>query len=60
MPQLDIGLEVLYTKHNTAFKGPGVYAINLPKPAITVFDDQEVCRPARARFCEPATSRPES
>jgi Porin subfamily len=42
VPQLDIGLEVLYTKHNTAFKGPGVYAINLPKPAITVFDDQEV------------------
>ena len=24
--QLDIGLELLYTKHNTAYKGPGVYA----------------------------------
>ena len=40
--QLDIGLEVLYTKHNTAFKGPGIYAQNLARPAVPVFDDQDV------------------
>jgi hypothetical protein len=39
--QLDIGLEMLYTRHNTAFKGPGVYAVNLARPAVFVFDDQE-------------------
>ena len=42
VPQLDIGLEVLYTKHNTAFKGPGIYAVNLARPAVFLFDDQEV------------------
>jgi hypothetical protein len=42
VPQLDIGLEVLYTKHNTAFKGPGIYATNLARPAVFLFDDQEV------------------
>ena len=33
VPQLDIGLEVLYTKHNTAFKGPGVVPANGSRPA---------------------------
>ena len=42
VPQLDIGLEVLYTRQNTAYKGPGIYAANLPRPAVTLFDDQGV------------------
>ena len=42
MPQLDIGLEVLYTKSNTAYKGPGTYLANSARPAVFVFDDQEV------------------
>ena len=40
--QLDIGLEVLYTKSNTAYKGPGTYIANPARPAVFVFDDQEV------------------
>ena len=45
--QLDIGLELLYTKHNTAYKGPGLYGTvaavgNAPRPFVTLFDDQEV------------------
>ena len=42
VPQLDIGLEVLYTKSNTAYKGPGTYLANSARPAVFVFDDQEV------------------
>jgi hypothetical protein len=42
VPQLDIGLEVLYTRQNTAYKGPGTYAVNLPRPALPLFDDQDV------------------
>jgi hypothetical protein len=47
--QLDIGLEVLYTHHNTAYKGPGVYAnpaatqgLNGARPAVFALDDQDV------------------
>jgi hypothetical protein len=47
--QLDIGLEVLYTKHNTAFQGPSNFAANGSRPACINsaqlgcrFDDQDV------------------
>ena len=40
--QLDIGLEILYTHLNTAYKGPGVYAANAPRPAVTLIDDQNI------------------
>jgi hypothetical protein len=40
--QLDIGLEVLYSKLNTAFKGPAVVQPNGPRPAVTAIDDQGV------------------
>jgi hypothetical protein len=42
VPQLDIGLDVLYTQINTAYKGPGTYAVNGSRPAVTLFDDQGV------------------
>jgi hypothetical protein len=42
VPQLDIGLDVLYTGLNTAYKGPGTYAANGPRPAVTSFDNQGV------------------
>jgi hypothetical protein len=47
--QLDIGLELLYTHFNTAYKGPGVYATNAPRPPIFLFDDQNVWS-AQLRF----------
>jgi hypothetical protein len=40
--QLDIGLELMYTHVNTAFKGPANVAANLPRPAVTLIDDQGV------------------
>jgi len=40
--QLDIGLEVLYTHFNTAYKGPAVYAANVARPAVGLIDDQNV------------------
>jgi Porin subfamily len=40
--QLDIGLEVLYTKLNTAFKGPANVAVNATRPAVNLIDDQGV------------------
>jgi hypothetical protein len=47
--QLDIGLEVLYTKHYTAYKGVTNFAANGSRPACTntaalgcSFDDQDV------------------
>jgi porin-like protein len=40
--QLDIGLDVTYTGINTAYKGPGVYAVNATRPAVPLFDDQGV------------------
>ena len=42
VPQLDIGLELLYTHHNTAYKGAGSYIANAPRPAVTLIDDQNV------------------
>ena len=43
VPQLDIGVEVLYSHLNTAYKGPGVYSANAPRPAVALIDDQSVC-----------------
>jgi hypothetical protein len=40
--QLDIGLEILYSRRNTAFKGAGIVPVNGSRPAVFVFDDQEV------------------
>ena len=40
--QLDIGFEILYTRHNTPYKGAGLYTANAPRPAVAVFDDQDV------------------
>jgi hypothetical protein len=42
VPQLDIGLEVLYSKLNSAFKGPATVQPNLPRPGVTAIDDQGV------------------
>jgi Porin subfamily len=42
VPQLDIGLEILYSKLNTAFKGPATVAANPSRPGVTLIDDQEV------------------
>jgi hypothetical protein len=42
VPQLDIGFEVLYTHHNTAYKGPALYTVNASRPAVTLIDDQNV------------------
>jgi Porin subfamily len=40
--QLDIGLELLYTRVNTAFKGPANVAANGSRPAVNLIDDQGV------------------
>ena len=42
VPQLDIGLEILYSKLNTAFKGPANVAANGSRPGVTQIDDQDV------------------
>jgi hypothetical protein len=42
VPQLDIGLDVVYTHLNTAYKGPVAYGPNAPRPAVTLMDDQNV------------------
>jgi hypothetical protein len=44
VPQLDIGLQVMYTHHNTAFKGPATIAANGSRPAVVngIIDDQNV------------------
>src|SRR5262249_61317684 len=42
VPQLDIGLELLYTRVNTAFKGPANVAANGSRPAVNLIDDQGV------------------
>jgi hypothetical protein len=42
VPQLDIGLEILYTHVNTAFKGPATVPANGSRPAVTLIDDQNV------------------
>ena len=42
--QLDIGMEVMYTRHETAFKGPANLTANGSRPAVLngVIDDQNV------------------
>jgi Porin subfamily len=40
--QLDIGLELLYTRTNTAFKGPANVGANASRPAVNLIDDQGV------------------
>jgi hypothetical protein len=40
--QLDIGVEILYTHVNTAYKGPATFAVNGAKPAVGLIDDQNV------------------
>jgi hypothetical protein len=40
--QLDIGLELLYTHVNTAYKGPATYAANGARPVVGLIDDQNV------------------
>jgi hypothetical protein len=44
VPQLDIGMEVMYTHHNTAFKGPATLAANGSRPLVVngIIDDQNV------------------
>jgi hypothetical protein len=44
VPQLDIGLQVMYTHHNTAYKGAAALAANGSRPAVIngVIDDQNV------------------
>ena len=44
VPQLDIGLQVMYTKLNTAYKGPATFAANGSRPAVAngIIDDQNV------------------
>jgi Porin subfamily len=44
VPQLDIGMEVLYQKNNTAFKGPANLAANGSRPLVVngLIDDQNV------------------
>jgi hypothetical protein len=42
VPQLDIGLEVLYSKLNTAFKGVANVAANGSRPGVTQVADQDV------------------
>ena len=42
VPQLDIGLQVMYTHHNTAYKGPAAVAANGSRPAIALIDDQNI------------------
>jgi hypothetical protein len=42
VPQLDIGMEVMYTHHNTAYKGNALYAANGSRPVVALIDDQNV------------------
>ena len=43
-PLMDIGLDVVYTRLNTAYKGASfnIYPANAPRPAVSVIDDQSV------------------
>ena len=42
-PDLDIGVDVLWTHLNTAYKGPGVVGTNGARPAAAInIDDQDV------------------
>jgi len=42
VPQLDIGLEVLYSQRNTAFKGAAIVPASCSRPPVFVIDDQNV------------------
>ena len=42
MAQLDIGLQVMYTRLNTAFKGNAVVVANGSRPPVGRLDDQDV------------------
>jgi hypothetical protein len=42
VPQLDIGLEVLYSQRNTAFAGRAFVPASGSRPPVTVLDDQSV------------------
>ena len=42
VPLLDIGFELLYTGHITAYKGAALYTVNAPRPAVPLIDDQGV------------------
>ena len=42
VPQLDVGLEVLYSRRNTAFKGAAIVPANLSRPVVFALDDQSV------------------
>ena len=42
VPQLDIGLELLYSRRNTAFKGAAVVPANGSRPVVFALDDQDV------------------
>jgi hypothetical protein len=42
VPQLDIGLDLLYTHNNTAYKGAAVVAASGARPAINLIDDTDV------------------
>jgi hypothetical protein len=43
-PLMDIGLDVVYTRLNTAFKGAStnIYPANASRPAVGIIDDQSV------------------
>ena len=41
VPQLDIGLDILYSHTNTAYQGAAVVAANSARPAIFLIDDQD-------------------
>ena len=40
--QLDVGLDVYWTKLNTAYKGPASYGPNVVRPIVSLLDDQNV------------------
>ena len=42
VPQLDIGLELLYSRRNTAFKGAAVVPATASRPVVFALDDQDV------------------
>ena len=42
VPQLDIGLELLYSRRNTAFKGAAVVPATGSRPVVFALDDQDV------------------
>jgi hypothetical protein len=41
-PQLDIGLEILYSQRNTAFKGLAIVPATGSRPVVPALDDQGV------------------